>query len=252
MFNFEINAQTVQSSSASSSKSLKGGEIHRVKLVEVKEEKVDVKARAAQGNYPAREAHTDTVLTIVTGNAAGETYTDRFFSPDASSAVRQTNDKGNVQPSPVEQLQNKITQYLIAYRPALMKQIESGEATFKAKDWAGFRKLVVTHLTKALNKNDAFLKLGKNKQGYAETARYPAAMAKDKNTGELRIFTGSTFIHSEQDKVEFSKYEMDQLAALASAKPSNMRTSDIDDEDLDPELDDDDLGELDEEDDLPL
>lgn len=243
MFNFEIDSKTVQQSSASSSKVLKGGQIHRVKLQEVKEEQIKVKARKATDNLPARDEYTDTVLTIVVANEEGETYTERFFTPNKDMAERRTNDKGNLQPSAFEQLQNRITQYLIAFRPKLMQDIQEGKQSFKAKDWAGFRSLVLKALTKAVNKSEAFLKLLKNNQGYAETPRYPAAMGKDRETGAPQVFTGSTFIHHDQSLVEFSAFEISRLQTLASAKPTNVDSiagsSDLDD--VDPDLDDSDL-----------
>lgn len=254
MFNFEINKDVVNASSKASSKILKAGQIHRVKLIEVKEEKIDVKARAAQGNYPAREAYTDTVLTIVTANEEGESYTDRFFTPDADAATRRINDKGKTTPSQFEQVQNKLTQYLIAFRPQLIEDIKTGKESFKAKNWAGYRSLVAKALLKAVDKKEVFLKLLKNTSGYAETPRYPAAMGTNKETGELAIFTGSVFIHHDQSLVEFSKYELDLMASVANAKPTSMGKGSEDD-DLSPDLDDNDMDELDleeEDDDLPL
>ena len=243
MFNFEINQSTVAQSSASSSKVLKGGEIHRVKLIEVKEEEVKVKARKATDTLPARDEYVDTVLTIVVGNDNGETYTERFFSPNAEMAERRTNDKGKLQPSAFEQLQNRITQYLIAFRPKLMQDVQEGKQNFKAKDWAGFRKLVANALTKAIGKSEVSLKLMKNNSGFAETPRYPAAMGTNRETGDPQIFTGSVFIHHDASLVEFSSFEADRLKALSSAKPSNVDalTGSELDEDLSPSLDEDDL-----------
>ena len=248
MFNFEISADVVASSTVSTSNILKGGRVHKVKLLEVKEETVNVKEK------DGRAAYTDTVLTIVVGNEEG-TFTEKFFSPNEKSMEPRKSDKGKPQPSLFQQTQNKITQFLIAFRPKLMEEIKAGTKKFEAKNWTEFRKKVIQALTPAIEKSEVFFKLLKNNSGYAQIPPFPAAMTEDKeNPGKMRIFTGSCFIHPDEDKVLISKWEQEGLNMIANARPNAMPGMDSDD-DLDSDLDDsDDDLDLNEEgdDDLPF
>lgn len=245
MFNFEISADVVASSTVTSSNILKGGQIHKVKLLEVKEEVIEVKEKEG------RPAYKDTVLVIVVGNESG-TFSEKFFSPNEKSMEARKSDKGKPQPTLFQQTQNKITQYLIAFRPKLMEEIKAGTKKFEAKNWAEFRTKVIKALTPAIDKSEVFFKLLKNNNGYAQIPPFPAAMAEDKdNPGKMRIFTGSCFIHPDESMVLISKWEQEGLDRIANARPNTMPGSD-DDDDLNSNLDDDDDLNIDDQDDDDL
>lgn len=246
MFSFEISADVVASSSASNGSSiLKGGRIHKVKLLDVREESIDIKEK------DGRPAYRDTILTITVGNDEG-TFTEKFFSPNEKSMEARQSNAGKPQPTLFQQTQNKITQYLIAFRPKLMEEIKAGTKKFEAKTWADFRKLVVKSLQPAIGKGEVFFKLLKNNSGYAQIPPFPAAMAEDKdNPGKYRVFTGSIFIHTDEKAVYISDWEQEGLDRIANARPNTMPGKD-DDGDLGANLDDDDDLDLDDVDDLPF
>lgn len=221
---FNINAE-VAAQNESKGNFLKGGEIHKVKLSEVKAETIKTK-----------NGDSD-VLRIEVVNEKGAKYVETLFEPSSEDFQRKTSDKGKVQPSNWEQTLNKVMQYISGFRPKLFEDIRNKTVKIEAKNWDDFRKRIIKELKAAVGKTETNFKLVKNKSGYAVTPGWPAALNKE---GEL--FTGNHFIG---DDLSFSDFEIEHMKKVAQAAPSSMQSTIGGSEDIDLNSELDDLSDID-------
>lgn len=220
---YGFNQDAAKANVAKGGNYLKAGEIHKVSVQDVQMETIDTK------NGPAK------VLKVTIADKDGAMYEDTFFEPNQDDFNRRTSDKGRTMPSNWEHTQNKLMQYIYAFRRDLYDKILAGES-MQVKTWDDFRKKMVNYLTIAKDKGtETNVKMVKNKAGYASTPGYTAALNKD---GE--VFTGNKFL-GEVDEVAFTDWEITQMQNIAKAAPTNIG----DDSGLDSEINDLDSLDLD-------
>lgn len=192
--------QAEQTFTSSAAHTLKGGEIYKVKLSEVKYEQIEDKNNKNNGN-------PYNVLTIVFSNDDG-TYTHRLFEPiRPTDNERRKFQNGGELPSAVEEQQMFIGQLLTIFSPESLKKLIGKNVNF-----VQLAKFIAKELESAIGK-ETNIKLMLNNKGYAVLANCAAVS----NDGKLYAK------NSIGDNLSFTAAELKRIQTLQEAKPTNVK-----------------------------
>jgi len=165
------------------------------------------------------------VIILKFSNADGA-YEHTVFEPKEEEYKRTerefTNKNGNMekipQPSGVESLMLFFKHAIDSINPSVAKQIDSGEASLKAKSWEHLRTVVAEILDKGKGAV-VKIKLLKNNKGEATFPGFFAAVNRDGKAYIRNNFIG--------DKIAFTPYEADRIKNEANAKPTQSNMLDL-------------------------
>lgn len=140
------------------------------------------------------------------------------FNRTSREVTRKDGNRDSItSPSNVENLMLLLKHAIDTINPKIAKQIDSKEKSLTAPDFDSLRKMAKMILDEGKGVQTR-LKLVTNKNGEA-TIPFFSSLTKDK-----RAYVNNNFIG---DKVAFSAYEIDKIKKEASARPTDMSSTDF-------------------------